>query len=90
MPCCPTTLCAASKMATRHPLSWLVIDTATDRNGVETALLARAVYDSEGDMLIVTDPGGQRDVAHVGGHPMQPLAKHMLRQLFKREQDAAC
>lgn len=76
-------------MATRQPFTWLVVTSTPDRNGRETALLARAVYDAEGDMLTVTGPGGQRDVAQVGGHPMQPLAKMLLRGLFKREQDAA-
>ncbi len=52
-------------------------------------LLARAVYDFEGDMLTITGAGGQRDVAQVSGHPMQPLAKLMLYQMFEKEQDAA-
>jgi hypothetical protein len=67
----------------------LVVDTAPDRKGQPTVLLARAVYDFEGDMLTITGAGGQRDVAQVSGHPMQPLAKLMLYQMFEKEQDAA-
>lgn len=76
-------------MATRHPLSWLVIHTAPDRNGRPTALLARASFDVEGDMVTVTGPGGQRDATQVRGRPVQDLAKLMLRQMFQREQAAA-
>lgn len=76
-------------MATRQPFTWLVVDTAPDRNGQPTVLLARASYDETCDVVTVTGPGGQRDATQVDGHPMQPLAKLMLRQLFKQEQDAA-
>lgn len=70
----------------RQPFDWLVVTTAPDRNGREICLLARAVYYFDADTLTVTAPGGQYDATQVRGHPMQPLAKLMLRQMFKREE----
>lgn len=74
-------------MATRLPMSWLVITTALDRNGCETALNAHASYNEHADVPTVTAPGGQREDTHVGRHPMQPLAKLVLRGMFRREQE---
>lgn len=73
-------------MATRQPFTWLVVETAPDRNGRPTVLLARAVYDAQADLLIVTGPGGQRDATPVGGQPLQRLGKLILCQMFQKEQ----
>lgn len=75
-------------MATRHPLSWLVVETAPDRNGRPTVLLARAVYDEADDLLTVTGPGGQREATQVRGASMTALAKLVLGQMFRKEQDS--
>lgn len=48
-------------------------------------LLARAVYEAMAGMFTVTGLGGQRDTTYVGLHPLRPLAKLMVCQLFMKE-----
>lgn len=71
-------------MATRHPFTWLVVDTVPDHQGCDTILLGRASYDGEGDLLTVTTLGPTEraaETAQVKGQPMQALAKLLLREL---------
>lgn len=76
-------------MATRQPFTWLVVDTAPDHAGNPTVLLARASYDAESDVITVTTPAGRHGATQVSVHPMQPLAKLMLRQMFTLDQSGA-
>ncbi|MBP6644765.1 MAG: hypothetical protein KA207_02845 [Burkholderiaceae bacterium] len=69
----------------KHPASWLIITTAPDRYGRETALLARASYNLADDLLTVIRPDGKSTATQGGGHPLKPLAELLVRELFRKE-----
>lgn len=73
-------------MGSRQPLTWLIVRTVTTTEGKETALLGRASYDAAGDMLTVTTltPAGRpSETTQAGRHPMQGLAKMLLREMYR-------
>lgn len=73
-------------MATRQPFTWLVVDTAPDRNGRPTVLLGRASYDADADLLTVTSigPASRLSESTQGGHtPLTWLAKALLRNMYR-------
>lgn len=71
------------------PLTWLVITTVADTNGREVALFGRAVFECPADTIVVTTPNGGREATHVGGLNAYLLAKSLVRELFRKEQDQA-
>lgn len=76
-------------VGTRRPFDWLVIDCLPDQPtllGAPQVIFGRAIYDGDGDLLTVTTltPTGRlSETTQVGGHPMQPLAKMLLREMYR-------
>lgn len=73
-------------MGSRRSLTWLIVSTISDDKGKEIALLGRASYDPDDDMLTVTTltpTGREAEEAEVRGHPMQPLAKLLLWEMYR-------
>lgn len=65
----------------RTPLTWLVIATVDDANGLPVVLLGRASYDGDADLLTVTTIGqNQRHAESTQGGRMdlQALARMLL------------
>lgn len=70
----------------RTPMTWLVVDVAKDHAGRPVALLGRASYDGDADLLTVTSIGPARRVSEStqGGHtPLTWLAKVLLRDMYR-------
>lgn len=68
------------------PLTWFVVTTLQDAAVNEKALFGRASYEGDGDLLTVstlTVTKRLQETAQVGGHPMQALAKTLLRELHQ-------
>lgn len=76
-------------MGSRHPLTWLVIDYLPDHPtllGAPLAIFGRASYDGDADLLTVSTilaTSRPKEVTHVGKHPMQELAKTLLRKMHR-------
>lgn len=65
----------------RIPLTWLVVATVDDANGLPVVLLGRASFDGEADILSVTSIGqNQRHAESTQGGRMdlQALARMLL------------
>lgn len=71
---------------TRPIHTWLVVATRPDAQGQLTALLGKASYDAQADLLTVSTlpPAKRLHVTTQGGHgDLQALAKHLLRTLIR-------
>jgi hypothetical protein len=72
----------------RRPVTWLASTSAPNAAGQEILLLGKATFDQESDLLTVR-PFGKPDApeitTQVGGHPLEALAKSLLRELFRKQ-----
>ena len=70
----------------RQTHTWLVTTKLTDAQDREFAVLGKATYDEEGDLLTVatrTPTKGLREATQGGQGTLQALAKQLLRELIR-------
>lgn len=76
----------------RQPTSWLVVEVQPERptlSCVATCLIGTARYDIESDLIIVTTPDHRHVATQGGGANLKALAKLLLSELHRKEQDVA-